>query len=105
MSDLVTRPPAPLPAIPRTSTWCSRAILRTSGESRIARDSAADQGLPAGGVVVGCAGGIRTGGRGDSPGPLGAAGAVTSVAGLASGFGAGGGGGAVAAGAGAAAGS
>ena len=58
MSLFVTRPPSPLPAILRTSTRCSRAIFRTTGESRNSRASAADHGfVKPGALVVG--GGVR----------------------------------------------
>src|SRR5687767_10192284 len=55
MSFFVTRPLSPLPAMLRTSTWCSRAILRTTGDNRSARASAADQGFANAGAPVGYA--------------------------------------------------
>ena len=41
MSCFVTRPPMPVPGTSRMSTWCSAAILRTTGEERVSRSSSA----------------------------------------------------------------
>src|SRR6185436_7675188 len=79
MSFFVTRPPAPLPAMLRTSIRCSRAILRTTGDNLSSRASAADHGrdkvAPEGG-----ASGAEAATRG-----AGAAGAATFRAGGAAG--------------------
>src|SRR6266540_1742640 len=39
MSCLVTRPAIPVPGTWRMSTWCSAAILRTTGDERVWRSS------------------------------------------------------------------
>src|SRR5258705_4205597 len=49
MSFLLTRPPAPLPAMPARSTWCSFARRRTRGELR----TSLPLPRPAGAALVG----------------------------------------------------
>ena len=46
MSCFVTRPPIPVPGISRMSSWCSAAILRTTGDERVWRSSSAHLGAP-----------------------------------------------------------
>ncbi len=83
MSLFVTRPLPPLPAMFRTSMWCSRAIFLTTGDKRNSRASAADHGLPKGGAVgAGGATGlsaVAVGGAVVAPGRSGASGACRGV--------------------------
>src|SRR5437899_3887446 len=62
MSCLVTRPANPVPGMVEMSSWCSAAILRTSGvERRRSRSSAVSAPSPLGGTGAGFAGGAAAG--------------------------------------------
>ena len=67
MSCLVTRPPIPVPAMSRMSSWCSAAIFRTTGDERVRRSSSAvisERGLSAAGSAGAVAAGASAAGAG-----------------------------------------